>query len=57
MIVNLDYGRAFEPAKASLRSEPADFQCGEVEVDGRNLFFDQFDYGFAFTQTPLEGAP
>jgi transglutaminase-like putative cysteine protease len=44
MIVNLDYGRALTPAKASLRSEPADFQRGEVEVDGKNLYFDQFDY-------------
>jgi transglutaminase-like putative cysteine protease len=50
MIVNLDYGRAFEPAKTSLRSEPADFQCGEVEIDGRNLFFDQFDYEFEIRQ-------
>jgi transglutaminase-like putative cysteine protease len=50
MIVNLDYGHALHPPKQSLRSEPADFQRGEVEVDGRNLYFDQFDYSFAFTQ-------
>jgi transglutaminase-like putative cysteine protease len=52
MIVNLDYGHPLTPPKKSLRSEPADFQRGEVEVDGRNLYFDQFDYDFSFTQTP-----
>ena len=50
MIVNLDYGHPLTPAKQSLRSEPADFQRGEVEIDGRNLYFDQYDYDFAFTQ-------
>jgi transglutaminase-like putative cysteine protease len=44
MIVNLDWGRALFPPKLSLRSEPADFQRGEVEVDGQNLYFDQWDY-------------
>jgi transglutaminase-like putative cysteine protease len=44
MIVNLDYGRQLEPPKESLRSEPADFQRGEVEIDGKNLYFDQWDY-------------
>jgi transglutaminase-like putative cysteine protease len=51
MIVNLDYGRELTPKKRSLRSEPTDFQRGEVEIDGRNLYFDQFDYDFSFTQT------
>jgi hypothetical protein len=44
MIVNLDYGRDLIPPKPSLRSEPADFQRGEVEVDGKNLYFDAWDY-------------
>jgi transglutaminase-like putative cysteine protease len=44
MIVNADYGRALWPAKRSLRSEPLDFQRGEVEVDGKNLYFDQWDW-------------
>ena len=52
MIVNLDYGHPLTPPKQSLRSEPADFQRGEVEVDGKNLYFDQFDYDFSFTQAP-----
>jgi len=51
MIVNLDYGCPLVPAKKSLRSEPADFQRGEVELDGRNLYFDQWDYNFKFEQS------
>ena len=43
-IFNLDWGREFHPPKPSLRSEPADLQRGEVEVDGQNLYFDQWDY-------------
>jgi hypothetical protein len=52
MIVNLDYGRDLYPPKASLRSEPADFQRGEVEVDGRNLYFDEWDYQMTFERDP-----
>ncbi len=42
-IVNLDWGRDLVPPKPSLRSEPADFQRGEVEVDGKNLYYDDWD--------------
>lgn len=54
MIVNTDYGQELAPPKQSLRSEPADFQRGEVEIDGRNLYFDEWDYEFKFEQTPLK---
>ncbi len=53
MIVNRDYGSPLVPSKQSLRSEPADFQRGEVEIDGRNLYFDEWDYDFEFEQTKL----
>jgi len=53
MIVNTDYGRDLVPPKHSLRSEPADFQRGEVEIDGRNLYFDEWDYEFKFDVFPL----
>jgi transglutaminase-like putative cysteine protease len=52
MIVNSDYGRELVPPKQSLRSEPADFQRGEVEIDGKNLYFDEWDYDFKFEQAP-----
>jgi transglutaminase-like putative cysteine protease len=42
LIVNVDYGMPLHPPKQSLRSEPADFQRGEVEIDGRNLYFDEW---------------
>jgi transglutaminase-like putative cysteine protease len=48
LIVNLDYGSPLVPAKQSLRSEPADFQRGEVELDGRNLYFDEWGYDIQF---------
>jgi transglutaminase-like putative cysteine protease len=48
MIVNRDYGCALMPQKKSLRSEPADFQRGEVEIDGKNLYFSEWDYQMTF---------
>ncbi len=42
MILNLDWGRELFPPKKSMRSEPADFQRGEVEVDGKNLYFNKW---------------
>jgi transglutaminase-like putative cysteine protease len=48
MAVNFDYGCAFTPDTRTLRSEPADFQRGEVEIDGRNLYFNEWDYDFSF---------
>lgn len=53
LIVNLDYGRPLEPPKTSFRSEPNDFQRGEVEIDGHNLYFDEWDYKFQVKTTPL----
>ena len=55
LISNLDYGCELYPPKQSLRSETADFQRGEVEIDGRNLYFDEWDYKFEFDVAPLEG--
>jgi transglutaminase-like putative cysteine protease len=52
LIVNLDYGSPLVPAKQSLRSEPADFQRGEVELDGRNLYFNEWDYDIKFDWDP-----
>lgn len=53
MIVNLDYGRELEPAKTSFRSEPTDFQRGEIEIDGHNLYFDEWTYKFDINSKPL----
>ncbi len=52
LIINLDWGRELFPPKTTLRSEPADLQRGEVEVDGRNLYFNEWDL-----QTDVETKP
>lgn len=44
MIINDDYGSAFSPKKQFYRSEPVDFQRGELEWSGGNLYFDQWKY-------------
>lgn len=44
LIVNDDYGQPLFPAKQYLRSETVDFQRGEVEWRGGNLYFNQWDY-------------
>ena len=42
LIVNNDYGCPLYPAKQFPRSETVDFQRGEVEWAGGNLYFDQW---------------
>jgi hypothetical protein len=44
LIVNDDYGRKLTPAKKYMRSEPYDFQRGELEWEGGNLYFDQWNW-------------
>ena len=46
LVVNSDYGREFSPVKKYPRSETVDFQRGEVEWEGGNLYFNQWDYDF-----------
>lgn len=44
LIVNDGVKGTLIPQKRFLRSEPYDFQRGEVEWSGGNLYFDQWDY-------------
>ena len=44
LIVNDDYGRKLTPEKKFMRSEPYDFQRGELEWEGGNLYFDKWDW-------------
>ena len=44
LIINKDIAGPLHPAKRYLRSEPYDFQRGEVEWSGGNLYFDKWDY-------------
>ena len=53
LIVNLDYARPLDPQKTSYRSEPNDFQRGEIEIDGHNLYFNEWSWHFDVETTPL----
>ena len=44
LAVNQGIGGVFSPPKRYRRSEPFDFQRGEVEWRGGNLYFDQWQY-------------
>ena len=44
LIVNSDFGMPFYPAKRFPRSETVDFQRGEVEWKGGNLYFDKWSW-------------
>lgn len=44
LIVNNNISGPLHPEKQFLRSEPYDFQRGEVEWKGGNLYFDKWDY-------------
>lgn len=52
---NDDYSQPFVPAKTFPRSETVDSQRGEVEWNGGNLYFDQWDYHFAWHRLPAHG--
>lgn len=46
---NDDFATPLVPARRHFRSEPVDSQRGEVEWDGGNLYYDQWDYTFEAT--------
>lgn len=52
-IVNLDYARELDPPKTSFRSEPNDFQRGEVEIDGHNLYFGEWRWKLDLKTWPV----
>ena len=50
--MNNDFGQPLIPPKRYPRSETVDFQRGEVEWDGGNLYFDQWDYDLRVEPEP-----
>lgn len=52
LVVNNDFGQPLIPPKRYPRSETVDFQRGEVEWDGGNLYFDQWDYDLRVEPEP-----
>lgn len=49
LIINDGVAGKLYPEKKYLRSEPYDFQRGELEWEGGNLYFDQWDYDIKIT--------
>ena len=49
LIVNDDFSSPLTPAKKFFRSEPYDFQRGELEWKGGNLYFDQWSWDMEVT--------
>ncbi|MBX3727826.1 MAG: transglutaminase domain-containing protein [Candidatus Sumerlaeia bacterium] len=50
LVSNDDYGTELVPPKQHFRSEPVDFQRGEVEWNGGNLYFDAWTYRMQATE-------
>ena len=50
-IVNNDYSQPLFPEKIYPRSETVDFQRGELEWKGGNLYFDKWSWDFDVTYT------
>jgi transglutaminase-like putative cysteine protease len=44
LIINDDYSSTLYPSKIFPRSETVDFQRGELEWRGGNIYFDKWDY-------------
>jgi len=53
---NDDFGRDFVPAKKFFRSETVDLQRGEAEWDEGNLYFNQWNYDFAWKFLSAKGS-
>jgi hypothetical protein len=50
LIVNDDYSKEFNPVKNFYRSEPIDFQRGELEWRGGNIYFNKWKYNMIVTR-------
>lgn len=53
MIANRDHSQELSPPKRGLRSDTVDFQRGELEWDGHNIYFDQFSYDLEVKEVKL----
>lgn len=52
LIINRGIAGSLYPEKKFLRSEPYDFQRGELEWSGGNLYFDKWDYNMEIEYLP-----
>ncbi|MCX7624984.1 MAG: hypothetical protein N2Z21_02035 [Candidatus Sumerlaeaceae bacterium] len=56
LATNSDFGAPLFPAKQDFRSETVDFQRGEVEADGKNLYFDKWSWTMEIEPIPPQVA-
>lgn len=56
LATNSDFGAPLYPAKQDFRSETVDFQRGEVEADGKNLYFDKWSWNMEIEPISAEQA-
>ncbi len=47
---NCDHSQELTPPKTGYRSDTVDFQRGEIDVDGRNVYYDKFTYSLDYTE-------
>jgi hypothetical protein len=47
MAANSDHNQTLAPAKRTMRSDTVDFQRGELEAGGRNIYFDRYSYSLS----------
>ncbi len=50
MAANSDHSQELTPPKKSFRSDDVDFQRGELEWGGQNIYFDQYSYKLEITE-------
>ena len=53
MIANGDHSQELSPPKRGLRSDTVDFQRGEMEWDGHNIYFDKYSYDLQVKEVKL----
>jgi hypothetical protein len=52
MAANGDHSQILTPPKKSFRSDNVDFQRGELESGGENIYFNHYNYQFNVTEVP-----
>jgi hypothetical protein len=57
LIINDGIAGSLFPVKKFLRSEPFDFQRGEVEWSGGNIYFDKWEYNMKIEYLTFKNAP
>jgi transglutaminase-like putative cysteine protease len=52
MAANADHEQQLQPAKNAFRSDDVDFQRGELECNGTNIYFNHYKYEFTVNEIP-----